>query len=691
MDVKRLIKERTSYVFLFVCLAVLALCARLFYLQILHKNEYTQLATSQRLRPVTIDAQRGNILDRNDTVLAMSIQGDAVYAIPSAISDPNQVASQLEPYLSLTEEQILNLLNSTRQSVWLERRLEPEQARAIRNLHLPGIRLETRPQRYYPQGQLAAQVLGIAGVDNQGLEGLEYYYDDILKGVAGSLRREQDAAQRDIPGGNEHFIPPKPGHDLVLTIDRVIQHIAERELLQAINETGSEYGSIVMVNPQTGEILANAVYPFYDPNNYQQYPSGYRRNIVATNHYEPGSTFKVVTTATGIELGFVDEDTEFESRRVWEVGGGRIRNVSGQSSGTITFRKAVEESDNIVFAKLAVEMGPQAFYPFIRAFGFGDRLGLDFPGEAYGQVAAPGEIRHGETLQWANIGFGQGIAVTPLQMLMAVATVANQGTLMKPHYLSEIRDYNGRVVEKSLPQVLAQPVSPVTAERVKELLRLAVVNGTGSRADILGFQVAGKTGTAEVPEQGGYGDKRIASFVGFAPKDDPQVAALVMLHNPQTEVKYGGVVAAPVFHRVMEQTLEHLNVSRKQGSLNPSSMVVVPNVRNFPLIEAQVALAENDLQWNYHGDGAVVQDQVPIPGSRVPPQTTVNLFFYEQGGEETVTVPSVVGKSMRDVSVILAEAGLRLRIKGSGIARTQKPAAESRVPKGSVIEVEFLP
>ncbi|MGB4430976.1 MAG: penicillin-binding transpeptidase domain-containing protein [Limnochordia bacterium] len=665
---------------------MLLLVVRLAYLQIYRGEELALRATAQRMRPQTIDAQRGRILDRNYKTLAVSVGADAVYALPESIRDVVGTARQLAPYLSVSEEELRKLLSSKSTSVWLARGLTVETAEAIRKLGLPGIRIVQRPQRYYPQGSLAAHVVGIAGTDNQGLEGIEYFYEEILRGRPGQQATERDAAQRSIPGGETQFVPPEPGHDVVLTIDAVIQYIAETRIQQAVISSKSERGLVLAMNPKTGEILANAIYPTFDPNYYQEVSAERRRNVAVTDQYEPGSTFKFVTAAAALDLGITDYNRTFESGVAWEVGGGKVRNLNGQSFGSLTFREAIERSDNITFAKLSVEMGPQSFHRYIQSFGFGRRLGVDFPGEIAGTVLSPN--RTGATLQWANTGFGQGIAVTPLQLLSAVSAVANGGSLMKPYFVKEILDAHGKLVQKSQPEVLDTPVDTETARAVSELLRSVVANGNGNRADIPGYHVAGKTGTAEVPEGGAYGNDIIASFVGFAPVDDPALAILVVLYKPKVESAYGGVLAAPVFKEIMEESLEYLGIKRREEVRRRSSLTSVPNVINLSRQEAQARLAQDGLFWTMEGEGTLVTDQTPRPGVQVPAQTTVHLYF-DLGEPEDVEVPSVLGLSMFDASAKLSAAGLRVRVVGSGVAAQQSPGAGARVPKGSLVEVRF--
>lgn len=694
MGIRNRFYKRTASVFIIFGLLAVTLVGRLVYLQLYEKARYTNLAQAQRIRPTTIDPIRGNIYDRHFNLLAKSTDAYSIHVIPSTNRDDKAAAEQLAFYLSINAAEIEALFSQqqeTKNTFWLARKLSLETAERIKELDLPGIKLIARPQRFYPQGTLAAHVLGIAGIDNQGLEGIEYLYDDVLAGTPGRLEQEKDAVQRQIPGGIEVLVPPVNGCDLVLTIDSVIEYIAERELMKAINSTKSESGAIVIVNPSTGEILANAVYPTFDPNDYQAYDSVNRRNIVVTDQYEPGSTFKVFTAAAALDVGIVSAETEFYSGSSWSVGGGSVRSANIYGYGNISFLEAIENSDNITFAQVSVELGPERFFPYLDKFGFGKKTGIDFPGEAIGIVPRPGETLYGETLRWANIGFGQGVAVTPIQLLMAASAVANGGDLLKPYYVAEIRDQHGKIIEKREPEAIRQPISQNSAKILNDFLRSSIINGSGSRAQIVGIEVAGKTGTAEIPESGGYSDERIASFIGWAPTDEPKVAALVMLYKPQTEVRYGGVLAAPVFQSVMEQVLDYLEVARSKALDQAIKMTTVPNVRNFPLESAYQLLIENNLNASYQEGGTIVRDQIPSPGSRVLPQTTVNLFFYDDIDVALVKTPNVLDISIRDASEILERIGLRIRTKGSGMAIRQNPLPDTLVPVGSVIEVEFSP
>lgn len=666
----------------------LILAGRLAYLQIYRGKELASRAINQRMLPQTIDAQRGNILDRNYKTLALSLGADALYAIPDQIKDIEKIANQLAPHLDQDAASLIQKLqNAKGSSMWLARGLTPETAEAIRNLQLSGIRIIKRPQRYYPQGSLASHVLGIAGSDNQGLEGIEYYYDEILRGSSGQQYTERDAYQRIIPGGETDFQAPQAGHHLVLTLDAVLQHTAEVKIKEAVLASSSDRGLILVMDPNSGEILVNAIYPTFDPNDYQAVSGEIRRNVAITDQYEPGSTFKFVTTAASLDLGLTHRGRIFESGAYWEIGGGFIRNNDGRSNGTLSFLEAIERSDNIVFAKLSTEMGPERFHPIIRKFGFGERTGIDFPGEIRGTVLSP--TRSGQLLQWANIGFGQGIAVTPIQLLNSISAIANGGSLMKPYFVKEIRNSQGKLVQEFKPEIVQTAISSQTAQEVRELLRSAVVNGNANRAEIAGYYVAGKTGTAEVPKEGVYGAERIASFAGFAPVDDPALAALVILYNPKGETAYGGVLAAPVFKEIMEESLEYFEIKRRQVSQRRTELIEVPNVVNFSRVEAEAKLIHADLRWIKDGDGNFVEDQTPSPGTLVPPQTMVRLFFYEPNQASEIVVPNFLNLNVRDAALKSTENNLRIKITGSGIAYEQSPQPGSKVPKDAVVEVKF--
>lgn len=687
------VRRRIAALFLSVLVATLLLIGRLAYLQLWQGDRLLDMALAQRFSPVPLLPSRGTIYDRNMRPLATSISAEAVYAVPVEVKDVDGAASRLAPILDLDEEWLKEQLTKRLRTVWLRLKVDPETARRVRETALPGIYVTERPQRFYPHGKLAAHVLGFAGIDNQGLEGLEAYYDDVLKGTPGMLLRERDATGRSIPDGLERRIPPEDGLDIVLTIDQVVQYIAERELERGVLESQAEMGIFVAVDPKTGEVMAMANYPSYDPNRFADFPPDLWKNRAVTDQFEPGSTFKIITGVTALEVGAATLASTYTDPVRLQRWGGVVNCWRAGGHGEQTFVEALENSCNPVFAILgADEIGPTRFHSYIRAFGFGDRLGIDFPGEGTGIVPRPTQR---PSLQWANVGFGQGIAATPLQMAVALAAIVNGGTLYKPALVKEVRTKEGEIVYQHTPQPLRRVISEQTAEEFVSAMRSVVVNGSGTRADVPGYRVGGKTGTAQIPEGGRYIDLNMASFVGFAPADDPVIAGIVILYKVHAQPSWGGTWAAPVFGRIVEEVLEYLGVPRRfeQPDPVPREQVVVPNVRNLPIEEGEERLVSAGLRIAHEGHGSYILDVIPVPGTVVDKGTTVLVVFHDEEPADPVIVevPDLTGLSMRDAALKLQERGLRIRIEGTGIATAQYPRAGDLMPSGSVVEVTFTP
>jgi len=698
----RVLRQRIVVVFLTALGAALLLASRLAYLQVLHHQHYTDLALEQRLRGVPADPLRGSVYDRNGLELAISVSSDAVYVRPAEIRDPHATAAALAQLLGLDFEGVLDRVQQRQAEVWISRRVTQDDARKVRAAALPGVYVAQRTARVYPHGSLAAHVLGMVGVDNQGLEGLELQYDQLLRGVPGRELAERDARGRLIPHGVVDYVPPRDGYGLVLTIDATLQAVAERELERACIATLSQFCMTLWMNPKTGEILALALYPSFDPNAPGDSPAEVRRNRAVTDQFEPGSIFKIVTAVAALEEGVVTPGEAFFDAGFIEIGGGRVHCWRGGGHGSLTFARAVEVSCNPVFAELGgLRLGPARFYPYLEAFGFGQRLGVDYPGEARGLIPVPGQVRHGEVLRWANVGFGQGVAVTPLQMVSALATIANDGVRMRPQLVAGVVDPVTGQVQPIRPQPVQRVISAATARTFLAMLRETVVNGSGSNADIPGYLVGGKTGTAQVAEGGIYTEKRLASFVGVAPVDDPRLVGIVMLFDLKPRPAYGGVHAAPVWRAIAQEALPYLGVVPRAdgagaggaGQDPQDGRVRVPNVQNLPVTDAEAALRAAGLRPVLSGTGTYVLDQTPVAGARVPPGTQVVLEFYEvpDHWQGETTVPSVLGLSPREAAALLAEAGLVLEMQGTGVAAAQAPAAGQRVLRGTRVRVDFGP
>ena len=539
-------KKRVVILLLGILLVAIALLFRIVYLQFFMSGWLKKAAESQRFRAVAILPHRGTIYDRCGNELAISIDGDSIYAIPAEIgigdrdhyngsnieehvkSAKIEIARVLSDVLAMDQRVIEGLISRRASFVWIKRKVSFNEIDRLRRIiaskKITGIEFSQKAARFYPQSVLAAQVLGITGIDNQGLEGLEKQYDINLRGIPGSDQAEFDTIGRHIPQGERRYLEPVDGDSLYLTIDQNIQYIAERELEKAVKDTNSKRGMVVVADPQNGDILAVACLPKYDPNNFGDYPVENRRNPIFTDMYEPGSTFKVFTTIAALEEGQVTLESTFFDPGYIIVDDRRLKCWKPGGHGSQTFIEALENSCNPVFATLALRLGKEKFYQYIKAFGFGRLTGIDFPGESPGRLQRISKVKN---VELANIGFGQGITVTPIQLTMGVAAIANGGFLLKPHLVKEIVSPDGKVKQRKKREVVTQVLSKKTATLMGKLLQLVVSNGSGNRAYLEGYQVAGKTGTAQKVKQGHYSNV-ISSFIGFAPADNPRLVSLII-------------------------------------------------------------------------------------------------------------------------------------------------------------------
>lgn len=532
---------------------------RFFDLQVLQAEMMTQKARRQYEKTITLDSNRGAIFDRQGKPLALNLDVSSVYATPSSIDNPPLVARQLARVLDISRKPLEKRLRAKREFVWIKRKIHDSHVERLNDLALSGVDILIEARRFYPKGTLLAHVLGFAGIDSQGLEGLENGYDKYLRGRVRQVVLHRDALGRVIIPEGRRKPQPLSGHAISLTIDEVIQYIAEQALERAVQDTKAQGGAILVMDPKTGEMLAWALRPTFDPNHIQRASPEQWRNRGVTDPYEPGSTLKVVLAAAALDLNRVQPDT------LLYAGDGEIP-ISGtvihdhEKSGWVTFREAVRRSSNVAFVKVSWELGKEQVYRSLRSFGFGEKTGIDLPGESIGILKSPDRWSQ-RTLP--SLAIGQEIAVTPLQLVTAVAAVANEGWLMRPFLVREISDNQGRSVWEHTPHIRRRPISAETAKTVTDLLVNVVERGTGKRAAIPGYRVAGKTGTAQKvdPETGTYSStKSVGSFVGFVPAEDPQLTILVMIDEPQGPA-WGGVVAAPVFRQVAEQSLRYLNVA----------------------------------------------------------------------------------------------------------------------------------
>jgi len=542
-------------------LGFLVVLGRLFHLQVLHAEELAQLAGRQHQKILTVEGGRGAISDRNGKILAITMEVPSVFGAPKYVSNPRATAVRLSRVLKADARQLEAKLKSERDFVWLQRHLAPERAEALQGLSLDGIGVIPEGRRFYPKGVMLSHVLGFGDIDNQGLEGLERRYDAVLRGERGRLVVERDAFGGAVFPKGLNYVAPSPGKDLVLTIDEVIQYIAEQELAEAVARTRAASGVVIVVEPKTGALLALAVRPTFNPNEPKGDPNQWRNRAVS-DAYEPGSTFKLVAAAAALEEKLVSPDEFVDG----ENGRYVVENTvvhDHHKNGWMTFAQVLQKSSNIGMVKVVQRLAPEKLAWYINAFGFGQKTDVDLTGEQRGLTK---DLHDWSRRTQASIAMGQEIGVTPLQLVMAVSAIANGGWLMRPYVVSEVRSSTGETLARVEPVVRRHPISTQTAKALTEIMRGAVLpGGTGTLGAVPGYDVAGKTGTAQKidPLTGGYSATRmVSSFVGFLPADDPKLAILVVVDEPQTE-HWGGTVAAPVFQRIAAQAVRHLGIVPK--------------------------------------------------------------------------------------------------------------------------------
>ncbi|MBI3988818.1 MAG: penicillin-binding protein [candidate division NC10 bacterium] len=532
---------------------------KLFSLQVKQHQRLLERADRQHRRIIPLAARRGTILDRHGRELAVSLEAASAFAQPVAVKDPGKAARELSPILHLPPSEILKKLKDKKSFVWLKRRIDPDQARAVERLRLKGIHLIPESKRYYPKQGLAAHALGFVGMDDRGLEGLEYHYDALLGGGPRWAVSYQDALGRPIFKEGE----ANPGYNLKLTIDEFIQYIAERELERAVEKAKALGGTAIVMDPMTGEILALASFPTFDPNRYQASPAAARRNRATVDVYEPGSTFKVIMAAAALEEGRVTlQDRFYGEQGAIQVGRVTIRDH--EPYGWLTFGQVLAYSSNVGAIKVGTKLGKSLSYSYISSFGFGSPTGIDLPGES------PGLIRRPKSWSQVSLGalsIGQEIAVTPIQLATAMAGVANGGVLVRPFLMKEVIAPDGKVLKVTKPLRIRRVLSEATSRTLTDLLKMVVTEGTGKLAALEGYEVSGKTGTAQKLDQatGHYSrGKLIASFVGFVPAGAPKLLILVMIDEPKGEA-WGGTVAAPTFREIALGTLKYLKIPPSPG------------------------------------------------------------------------------------------------------------------------------
>ena len=628
----------------------LAIVAQLFHLQVLRHRFYLKEAQHQSDRTITVRARRGTIMDRNERPFAISVDAPSIYADPSAIRDPREATRALSRALSYSpaeQKELLALLSGDRSFVWVKRQVDPQVARAVRDLRLEGIGFETESRRYYPKRDLLSPVLGYVGLDSQGMAGLEYALDEDLRGREARVTVRLDARRR--PMG-EVDKPPTEGRKVTLTIDERIQHMTEVALSDAIRDTGSVSGVAVVLDPRTGEVLAMSSLPSFNPNRFAAFPEKDRVNRAIADSYEPGSIFKIITAATALKEGVVSPLEMIDCGNGFiEIAGTRINDHHVFT--TMTFQDVIAKSSDIGVVRVAQRLGNEKFYASMKAFGFGAKTGIGLPGETSGLLRS---TKSWSALSLASMSFGQEVGVTAIQMASAAAVVANGGYWMRPFIVKRVEEPWGELVREYSPVAERKVIEPETADRVMGLLREVVISGTGRKAKVEGFEVAGKTGTAQkIDASGRYSMiDHVASFVGFVPASRPALVVLVSLDTPKGDHNEGGDVAAPLFSRIANEAVRLLAIPPDDPTRNirlvtysPETVArttfatershdaaaapaddprIMPDLRGYSLREAALMAARHGLSVEIHGSGVVAR-QTPLPGTPLEPGMSCSL------------------------------------------------------------------
>jgi len=631
-----IVRKRLSIILLSGFLLFLVLISRLGYIQLINGNILSQRAEDLWSRDIPFAAKRGSIYDRNGEVLAYNISVPSVLVIPAQVKDPANTAKQLANILEVKEEDIYKLITKRELMVKIPkgRRISEEKAKRIIDLKLPGVIITEETKRFYPNNNLAAHLLGIVGIENQGLTGIELYYDQLLRGKNGAISFYSTAKSEKMINQPYKYTAPVNGYDLYLTIDKQIQIIIERELDNAIQQYQPDQAIAIAMDPKTGEVLAIASRPDFEPSNYQNYPSdSYNRILPIWMAYEPGSTFKIITLAAALEEKKVNLNESFFDPGYIIVAGERLNCWKREGHGHQTFLEVVENSCNPGFVTLGLRLGKETLFQYIKDFGFGEKTGIDLKGEARGILFKLDKVG---PVELATTSFGQGVAVTPIQQVNAVSAAINGGKLLTPYLLKEARDANGQLIIANNPKVVREVISEATSKQVRLALESVVANGTGRNAYVEGYRVGGKTGTAQkVGPNGNYlPNNHIVSFIGFAPADDPQIIVYVAIDNPKG-IQFGGVVAAPIVGNIIEDVMQYLKVAVRQNQIpkeyryGDTPYVEVPNLIGETISDIQRDLYI-DFSLKIEGKGEKIIEQLPKPGTRILKGSTIQIYLGDK-------------------------------------------------------------
>lgn len=674
---------------------------RLFYLQVVKHGDFERMASRQQFTPKQTHHSRGVIQDRAGNLLAMNIELFNVFAHPRQVKDKERAARVLAQALGLPYGSILSKISGDKGFTWIARQVPYERSKAVEGLRLEGVGAEREHRRFYPGREMASHLLGFTGIDNQGLAGLEREYQRTLTERRGLVLAGRDSIGRLLPSENKEKRAGVDGLNLVTTLDTTIQHIAEVELEKAFLKYRCKAASILVMDPHTGEILASANFPAFDPNRYAAYPKATWRDRVVQDQFEPGSTFKTILAAAVLEENLVsEEDRFFCENGSYKTKHGRVV-TDHEKYGWLTFREILGYSSNIGMVKLGAELGAEKLRMYAERFGFGAPTGVDLPGEANGLLRP---LDRWSGLSMTSIPYGYELSSSPLQVANAYAAIANGGNLMRPYLVKRVEDAEGRIVREFKPKKVRRVCSARTARRLTEMLEWAVSKGTGTAVALPSYPIAGKTGTAYKFMDGRYSRYNyVSSFVGFAPADHPKFVIYVSLDDPRG-LYWGGYTAGPVFKEVAKRALAYAMVPTAKPE---TSVAEEPAPKKFPaflgLTPGQCEwLARRDgLELEFEGEGGrVVRQSVPVPGGtglfgHRAPRITLTLgdptprTASADGKPLKATMPDLRGKTKRQALALLAPLGVKVSLKGRGIVRTQYPPPGRSIQDGSTCELGF--
>ena len=694
---KRVLTLLVLLIFLFGVLV-----CRIAYLTTARSAELTSRGVRQWTREGTVYARRGNILDTNGQTLVMSATAYIVSVEPGKVQDVQTFARAISPILGLSEEKVAEKASQRgKSSVTLKRQVSRETADQLRQLKqskdaetaaaASALLFDEDVRRVYLRGAFLTQTLGLVNVDGVGQSGLEQQYETLLRGEAGRSMRSVDGKARPIYDSGNLYIEPQDGSTIRLTIDATIQEIVEKAMRECYEVNKAQAVHALVMDVYTGAVLAMCSKPDYDPNDPPREQLDALQSLMRirliSDSYEPGSTFKILTAAAALDSGVTTPEDGFYCSGKIKVDGDTIK-CWGSPHKAETMAQALQNSCNPVFVELALRMGAQRFYQYLHAFGLGSKTNIDLQGEESGILIPVNSVKN---VDLARIGFGQSVAVTPIQLLTAACSVLNGGRLMRPYLLKEAVSPDGTVLYRTSPKVVSTPISEETSLTMRKLLEDVVTVGGAKNARIPGYRIGGKTGTAQVYKDGRIvRNVHIGSFLGFAPADDPRIALLVIVDEADTPVDYGGTTAAPFARQILEDVLPYLGYQPDEGE--DSEPVQVPDVTGQPLWEARRTLSSMGLKVLDDGGSGSVTAQMPSAGATLRNGGQMMLYTYDEALPETETlvcVPDVSGKSIASAASLLRQRGLEMEIDGSGFAVSQEPAAGSFLAPDSVVLVHF--